>query len=486
MVEHKPEKMSENHEESTLFAAQQDSPVPNLRRTMTFLGQNWPSVTAYLRRLDPSLHRRIVSGAAWSIAGAGIASGFTMLSNIASARFLGATHYGELAIVLSTTNLFTTLFSTGVGMTATRFVAEHRNSDPVRAGVVAGLSSATSILVGAIIALAIVVLAPWLSRSVLGAFDLVGALRLAAAVLFFASVNASQTGILSGLEAFDVIALGNLLRGVSILVLVTAGAALRGVTGALLGYIVVGALTAVFYQIAVRRQCSLQSITTSYWFRREDFGILSRFTLPALVAAFSFTPAAWWSNVILATRSGYSEAGILNSVLHWQMVILFFSTAISSTALPMLSNVRAERDAAKYKKCLALSFLLTTAPAIAIALPVAICSAFIMRMYGPGFEHGATALVLISVASVLSAANIPVGNAIWSLDATVAAVLLALLRGGALVVCSYAFATRGATGIAMGYLIMGAIQTAATIPLMMWILRRRFSAEALSREAALV
>ena len=214
-----------------------------------------PHLTVLIDRFEPSLRQRIVSGAVWSIVGAGLASGLTMVSNVVCARFLGATRFGELAIVLATTNLFTTLLASGLGMTATRFVAEHRNSDPQRAGTVVGLSWVTSIVVGAATALLVVLFAPWLSRGILGAAGLAGAVSLGAVVMFFAALNGSQVGALSGLEAFNWVALGNLVRGIAIVVFVTAGAAWDGVSGALLGYIAVGAATAVFYQFAIRRKC---------------------------------------------------------------------------------------------------------------------------------------------------------------------------------------------------------------------------------------
>jgi O-antigen/teichoic acid export membrane protein len=441
---------------------------PNPDRPRSRLGQ-------FSRLLEPSLRQRIVNGAAWSIAGAGLANGLTMISHIATARFLGTTHYGEFAIVLATTNLFTTVFTSGLGMTATRYVAEHRNSDPRRAGTVIGLSWVTSIVVGAATTFLMLLLAPWLSRETLGAPQLSNALSLGAVALFFAALNGSQTGTLSGLEAFNLIALGNLFRGAGIVLLVTAGAALGGVTGALLGYVTVGALMCLFYQIAVRRECASRSIVISYHFRQEDFCILSRFTLPAVVTALSFTPAVWWSNVLLTNTKGFSETGVFNAVLHWQMLMLFFSSAISNLGLPMLSSVRAERDSAKYKTCLVVNLVLTSVPALAIAIPVATCSRFIMRLYGLGFEHGATALALISLAAVLSAINIPVGHAIWSLDATGPAVLLAGLRGGVLVLASYILAGKGATGLAGAYVAMGIVQTVATIPIMLWTLRRKLA-----------
>ena len=445
----------------------------------------WRACLATLaRQFEPSLRQRIARGAAWSIAGAGLASGLTMVSNIACARFLGATRFGELAIVLATTNLFTTMFTSGLSMTATRYVAEHRSSDPPRAGAIVGLCWVTSIVVGAATALLVVLFAPWLSRGILGAPGLAGALSLGAVVMFFAALNGSQVGALSGLEAFNWVAFGNLVRGSAIILFVTAGAAWGGVTGALIGYIAVGAATAVFYQLAVRWRCASGAITISYLFTRKDLRVLSQFTLPVLVTVFSFTPAAWWSNVLLANRSGYSEAGVFGAILHWQMFILFFTNAISNIGLPMLSNLRAERDPQKYKTCLAVTFALTAAPAVMVAVGVAIFSRSIMHMYGPAFEHGAAGLALMSVAAVLSAINAPVGHVLWSLDATVSAVLLALLRGGALLLAAYALVGKGATGLAGAYVIMGVIQTAATVPFMIWLLRRRLTPVAVREEAA--
>src|SRR6266436_2425355 len=125
------------------------------------------TLAAPFRSLEPSLRRRIATGATWSIVGAGLANALAMVSNIASARFLGSTHYGELAIVLSTTNLFTALFGAGLSMTATKYVAEHRESDPGRAGTVIGLSSATAFAVGALAAVLVILLSPWVTRDIL-------------------------------------------------------------------------------------------------------------------------------------------------------------------------------------------------------------------------------------------------------------------------------------------------------------------------------
>lgn len=440
---------------------------------------------SYRSVLDHSLQQRIASGTAWSILGAAFQNGLTMASNVACARLLSSADYGRLGIVLSTINLCTTLFTSGLSMTATRYIAEYRETAPRRAGLVVGLSTATSLIVGVLIAVAMCLLAPWLSRDVLRRGGVESALALGAFLMLFAAVNGSQMGVLSGFEAFRSLATGNFARGMSILIAVTAGAAFWGLAGALVGYIIVGASTALLYQVMVRRQTSARAVPISYRFNRETFSIVWRFTIPVLLTTSLFTPAAWWSNVLLVRRSGYAESGVFSAVYTWQMLILFFSQAISSIGLPMLSNLRSEGNVTKYKKFLGITFLLIPAPAAIVAVPVAACSPWIMRLYGTSFQHGAPALALMSVAALLSAVNIPVGHALWSLNATTPAVLLALLNGGTLVIAAYALATKGALGLASAYVVMGIFQTIVSAFFVSWLLRKKLATPTASSEFAL-
>src|SRR5205807_3908893 len=132
--------------------------------------------------------------------------------------------------------------------------------------------------------------------------------------------SAAQTGILGGLEAFRKIAIGNVVRGASVVLLATAGAALLGLHGALLGYLSAGLVTTIYYWIAIRCECKSQPIRVTYRFEWEDLSVLYRFTLPVLLATLSHLPAVWWTHVLLARRSGYSEAGIFNAVNQCQIL----------------------------------------------------------------------------------------------------------------------------------------------------------------------
>ena len=100
-------------------------------------------------------------------------------------------------------------------MTATKYIAEFRHSDALRAGRIMALSGVVAVVTGTVGALTLVLLAPWLAENMLAAPHLVGELRIAALLLFLTALNEAQTGALSGLEAFRAIARFNILSGIA-------------------------------------------------------------------------------------------------------------------------------------------------------------------------------------------------------------------------------------------------------------------------------
>ena len=94
-----------------------------------------------------------------------------------------------------------------------------------------------------------------------------------------------------------------------------------------------------------------------------------------------------------------------------------------------------------------------------------------MHAYGTAFDKAAGTLVLVCLASVLSAANICVGQAIWSLGAVSWGMSRAFLRGGVLVAVSYPLVAYGAVGLASAYVVTGVVQTAVQVFFIVWLLR---------------
>ena len=422
-----------------------------------------------------SIRSRITRGAFWCVVGTGISQALGLFATVLCARLLGSAAYGQLGIVLTTVNLFATLATVGLGVTATKHVSEYRQHDPLHAGRIIGMSSMVSAVSGSTIAIVLVVLAPWLSRTTLKA-PLATELQLGALMMLFAAVNGYQTGTLAGFEAFRTQATLNIIRGLFAFPAIVTGVLLGGLRGAMIAYMVTSAVTFLIHEVAIRRQCRRHSVPLSYRIQKSDLQLLWSFSIPVLIASFSFTPAVWWTSAKLGTTAGYTQLGIFNAAVQWQNLVMFFSNAVAILGLPTLSAVLPERSIERYTQMLKINFLLTTSLAAAIALPVGLAAPWIMSFYGHGFAPGATTLRLICIATVIAAANFSVGDAIWSLGAAPAGMLLALLKGVALLVGARLFAAHGATGLAGAYVVMGIVQTAVQVPFIYSLIRKQAAA----------
>ena len=72
---------------------------------------------------EKSLAIRFVSGAYWSLVGAVISRGVTLIATVLAARTLGAEGFGEIGMIQNTQGLFGVLAGAGLGLAATKFVA---------------------------------------------------------------------------------------------------------------------------------------------------------------------------------------------------------------------------------------------------------------------------------------------------------------------------------------------------------------------------
>ena len=76
--------------------------------------------------------RRMASGAFWSFTGTALGKFLVLLSGIFCARILGQEVFGELGMVRSTIGMFIVLGTSGIGVTATRYMANYRRTDPTQ------------------------------------------------------------------------------------------------------------------------------------------------------------------------------------------------------------------------------------------------------------------------------------------------------------------------------------------------------------------
>ncbi len=402
-----------------------------------------------------SIGSRMARGAFWSISGAAMSRGLMLVASVLVARILGIEVYGEYGIIRTTVNMFLVFAGFGLGLTATKYVAECRVSDPARAGrvmVIAGLFAAFT---GALIAVGLFIFAPWLAANTINAPHLAVELQIGALILFFNALNGAQTGALAGFEAFKSIAKVNLGVGVVSFPLLLGGAYFGGLRGAVLALGANMMINWLLNHLALRREVAKHKIPVTYKGCFKEWAILWHFSLPAALAGMMVSPVIWVCNAMLVNQpGGYVQMGLFNAANQWHMAILIVPGILSQIVLPLLSNLNGKKDQVSYRNTLKYNAIINGGIALAFALPIALLSPIIMRSYGIGFEEGVFVLVILSISSVLVAINAVVGQSLASKNKMWIGLFFNVLWGVTLLFFSLIAIRQGygAIGLAVAYL----------------------------------
>lgn len=294
----------------------------------------------YWHRIEESnIGSRLARGVFWSMAGSVISRGLMLCATILVARMLGKTVYGELGMIQSTVGMFGVFAGFGLGLTATKHVAEFRQNDPDRAGRIIALSGLFAIGTGGIMALGLLIFAPWLAEYTINAPHLSGVLRIGALILFINALNGAQTGALSGFEAFKTIARVNLFVGLLSFPLLVCGAYFGNLTGAVWALAINLCFNWVLNHIALRKEAHRYQVPFTFRNCNRELPILWTFALPATLSGIMVGPANWVCRALLTNQpNGYAEMGILTAALVFQNLLMVVSAMLSAPLLSMVSN----------------------------------------------------------------------------------------------------------------------------------------------------
>ncbi|MDI6802126.1 MAG: oligosaccharide flippase family protein [Thermodesulfovibrionales bacterium] len=403
---------------------------------------------------EGSLRARFALGTFWSVAGAVISRGLSLLASIVVARVLGKVGFGELGIIQSTVGMFGLFAGLGLGMTATKHVAEFRQKDAAKAGRIIGLSFLVALGFGGVISFALGILAPWLAETTLAAPHLAQLLQIGAGILFFSAVNGVQTGALSGFEAFRTIANINLASGLLSFPLMVGGVYIAGLQGAVWGLVVSMAANCGFNYVALKNRMRKENISVHYLQSRKEWQVLWQFSLPAFLSGMMVGPVNWVCGALLVNQpNGYAEMGIYNAANQWRNAILFLPGSMSAIVLPMLSNLYGHDDNRRYKKVLLYNGVINVSIAFIVALIISLAAKVIMGSYGKDFSSGKYVLIVLAVSATLSASVSVIGQVIASSGRMWWGFILNLLWGIVLIFSYWLLISKGALGLAFANLI---------------------------------
>jgi len=366
---------------------------------------------------------------------------------------LGKQRFGEYGVLQSTVTMFAVVAVSGLGLTATRYLAALRSENRTRAGRVLGLTTVTGVIVGALLGGSVFVSGPWLATNTLAAPHLTGAMRICGVLVFLSALAGTQSGALGGLEAFRTLARVNAIASALAFPLPVIGAVYGGVEGAVWGLAASSLLQAGLLCYSVQSECRVFGIVPTLRGSLTEARMLLRFSVPAALSSALVPPVLWACNAILVNEpAGYLEMGVFNAANQWRVAILFIPTAVGQTVLPLLAQLHGSGDEDRYRRLLKWSLLGALAVSLAVAIPIGVLSPWIIGSYGRGFAGGVRVMLILMVSAPLMAVSNVIGQALASEGAMWLGFLLNVLWGAALIALSWTLREHGAVGLAVSSL----------------------------------
>jgi O-antigen/teichoic acid export membrane protein len=304
-------------------------------------------------------------------------------------------------LIQSTVALLSQFAGLAMGSTATKFVAEYRTSDPLRAGRILGLCSAISCGMGSLAAIALLAGASWLTIDVLKAPGLVGAMRLGAGALLFSTMNGYQLGALTGLEGFRAMAHARLLIG-GLYLLVCGLCTWRwGFTGAIGGLLAAMVIQWLVLAHFLRKECARKGVRISHRRIWQERKIIGTFAVPAALNGLMTTPATWLAQAVLARQpDGLVQMGIYTSAQNLTSIVRLCPNVVDNVSIAVLNNHKGQQDGVEYRRAFRMNLLVVVLAVLAFGPVIFWLAPWLLTFYGNGFAGAVPVLRILLLALV--------------------------------------------------------------------------------------
>ena len=408
------------------------------------------------------LANRLAGGALFSLLGAVLARGLAFVATVLVGRQLDPRGFGEFGTIQLTAGALGPFAGLGLGIAATRALAQWRMLDPGRAGRMLAMALLVAAVGGALFGAALALAAPWLATATLANADLAPGLVIAAALLPLAAVAGVQTGALAGLESFRAMAAANAIAGGLACPALIAGVLLGGRDGAVWGLVAGMAVTCAVNHAYLARELRAAGIAIHWRGARHERGTLWSFSLPSALASSLVVPMNWVCCTFLANRhDGYVQLGLFNAGQQWRQLAMFVPLQVAAVAMPMLARLHGGGDPAGFRRVAGGALGAGAALAATAGLAILLAGPVLMALFGASYALSGAALLPLMAGAVFMTANSVLAGALNARGESRSVLAGTLLYALAAVGISASPLGAGAGGLAVAQLAGSALATAA-------------------------
>ena len=413
-----------------------------------------------------SMDGKLVYGIFWNLISAVASQGFPMIAAIITARLLGKFGYGQLGMINSTVILFSTFAGLGLGITATKYIAQLHQTDPEKTGRIMGLTNLFGLVSGVVMFIILFLMAPWLATNTLSAPYLTPALRIASLLLIFNTIVGIQSGSIAGFGAFKDLARISIFQGIISASLTVIGVYFFGLTGAVTAMVINSLINLILYKKTINNLIKRFKIHVNYLKSWKEKEVIWKLSFPTMLSNVMVGPVIWIANlIIINTQGGYGQLGLFNAADQWRTALAFLPGVVGNVLLPMVSEYN-EKNENLERFNVIISWIIV----VLIALPLISFPEIISFLYSTGYNSTIfiQVLALMLFVGCITAyregitRKLVVKNLMWwgFLDNIIWAIILI----GSVILLK----NLGALGLSLSYIIAYALNTLIFVPFYLW------------------
>lgn len=410
-----------------------------------------------------SIKGQLIYGIFWNFISAIAAQGFPMIAAIVAARLLGKVLYGQLGMINSTVIFFSTFAGLGLGITATKYIAQFHQEDPRKTGRIIGLINIFGLFSGIIMFIIFFITAPFLASTVLADPNLTLALRIASFLLIFNTIIGIQSGSIAGFGAFKDLARIGIIQGIFSACLTVISIYFLGFIGAVIALVISSIIGTILYKLTVNNIIRRFKINIEYLNSWNEKKILWDLSFPTMLSNIMVGPLIWIANIIIInTYDGYGQLGLFSAADQWKTALTFLPFVIGGVLLPMISSKENKNNHSLETVNVLASWVIV----IIIALPLISFPEIIAIFYGQ--EYFSTiflqTLSLMMLVSCILSYKDGIGRELVAKNLMWWGFLSNLLWGVLFIGSVVILKDMGSLGLAISYVISYGVNTVIFVP----------------------
>lgn len=389
----------------------------------------------------------LLKDSSWSLIGNIVGKGFSLIAGIVVARCLGKEVYGEYGIIKSTLLMIALFSSFGLGISATKFIAEAKENCPSKLRSIELSCNIITLIVSGIIAILVFFFAERIAM-LIEAPHLNNILRWSAFAIVLNAINTTQIGVLGGFKAYKITARNNIIAGIATFLATIPLTVIYGFIGAIIALLFSLAINCLINRISIRKMLPKEEEKID----RQQLKTIITFSLPVALQESSYSITSWLASFVIIKYSNYGELGICSAATQWAAVLAFVPGALRNVALSHFSSVNNNVDRSKVilKRLLQINFLSTMLPCMLIW----IFSGIICSFYGENFVGLQGVLNIMAFGAVINSLSNILTQELIALNRNWFLFFTRFVRDFGVVVC---------TGIILHLFVGGAIEYACVL-----------------------